>query len=264
MADELYNIVRDRYNYNSETGWLTWKNCKYQKKNGMRAGSLIKSTGYRTLNINNKTYKEHRIIWLWYNGYLPETGIEIDHWNRIKDDNKISNLREKTHSCNQKNKGIGCDNKTGIVGVPEPRNGKYEPNIRNNKGKRIYLNCFDTLIEAVKARYKAEVKYNYENCNSTSTTYQYIKDNDPEWLKGEMEVNKSNSNKSSGIKGICFHKQSNKWEVYIYIDKKRINFGLFDKSELDDAVTARYEAEVKYNRTKNSQAYDYLIERDLI
>ena len=256
--DITYSIVRDKFNYNDEIGWLIWKNCKQKKLNGMRAGSLNKSSGYRTIRINNKNYGEHRIIWLWCKGYLSEN--QIDHINRIKDDNRICNLREATPSCNNKNKGLQCNNKTGIIGI-RFRNGKYETYIQNNKGKTIDSGTFNTLLDGAKARYLGEVKYNYENCNSTSTAYQYIKDNDTEWLNGDMQVekNKSKPNKSSGIEGVWFNKLRNKWMVGITINKKRKHLGYF--IELDDAVMTRYEAEVKYNQTKNSQAYDYLIKK---
>ena len=257
---ELYNIVRDRYDYDEKTGWLTWKNHPQHKfYNEKRVGGLYKSSNYRRIGINGKLYLEHRIIWLWKYGYLPEN--EIDHRNRIKDDNKISNLREITPSCNMKNIGLKSNNKTGIVGVSITKDGKFLAYI-TNKMKKIHLGTFNILLEAVKARYLGEIKYKYENCNSTSTAYQYIKDNDPEWFNYEMKVEKSNCNESSGIKGVYFHKQSNKWVSEIRVNKKRIRLGSFEN--LTDAVMARYKVEVKYNRTKNSQVYDYLIERGII
>ena len=257
--NELYNIVKNRFNYDEKTGWLIWKNCHYKNKNGTRAGGLIKSTGYRTITIDKNNYYEHRIIWLWCNEY--DTENQIDHINRIKDDNRICNLREATPSCNMKNIGLKCNNTTGIIGVYQLKNGNFSIEINNNN-KKINLGTYNTLLEAAKARYKAEVEYNYENCNSTSTALKYIKDNDPEWLNGDMQVNKSNSNKTSGIKGVSFNIRENKWKVYIFINKKRINLGRFIK--LDDAVMARYEAEILYNQTENSQAFNYLKERNLI
>ena len=255
----LYNIIRDRYDYDEKTGWLIWKNCHYKNRNGMRAGSFQKSSGYRDITIDKKNYYEHRIIWLWFYGYLPEN--DIDHINRIRNCNWISNLREVSRSCNIKNIGLSYLNKTGIVGVPG-RNNKYEPNIRDNKGKKIYLGTFDTLLEATKARYIGEIKYNYKNCNSTSTALKFIKDNDPEWLNGEMQVERKEKNKQSGVKWVSFNKLSNKWQSRIKINIKIIHLGYF--IDLDDAVIARYEAEVKYNKTKNSQSYGYLVERSLI
>lgn len=43
----------------------------------------------------------HRIIWLYVNGSSPDV---LDHINRDKSDNRISNLRECTASENEKNK----------------------------------------------------------------------------------------------------------------------------------------------------------------
>ena len=255
-----YEIVRDRFNYNEETGWLTWKNNYFKSKNGTRAGSLSKSTGYRVIKINNKLYQEHRIIWLWCKGF--DTENQIDHINRIRNDNRISNIREATPSCNMKNIGLKSNNKTGITGVFETKDGKFLTRIQDSEENRIYLGIFDTLLEAVKARYLSEVEYNYENCNLTSTALKFIKDNDPEWLNSEMKVERIKSNKTSNIKGISFNKRDNIWMPYININKKRKYLGSF--IELDEAVIVKYKAEVKYKQTKNSKTYDYLIERNLI
>ena len=257
--NELYNIVKDRFDYDEKTGWLTWKNCK----NGKRAGGLDKTYGYRHIKINKKVYKEHRIIWLWKYGYLPEN--QIDHINRIKDCNEISNLREVSRSCNNKNIGLRCNNKTRITGVFELKDGKYKVYIKDKNYKSIDLGYFNILLDAAKARYLGEVKYSYENCNSTSTALKYIKDNDPGWLNGEMKIERNKqlkAKKQSNVKGISFNKLNNKWRTYIFINKKEIHLGYF--IDLIDAVKIRYKAEILYNKTKNSQAYSYLTERNLI
>lgn len=44
----------------------------------------------------------HRLVWKAFNGEIPE-GLEIDHINRVKDDNRLSNLRAVTRSDNQRN-----------------------------------------------------------------------------------------------------------------------------------------------------------------
>lgn len=54
----------------------------------------------------------------------------------------------------------------------------------------------------------------------------------------------TNVNNTSGVTGICWHKQTNKWIVRIQVNKKRVNLGLFDN--FNDAVKARKEAEEKY------------------
>jgi hypothetical protein len=50
---------------------------------------------------------------------------------------------------------------------------------------------------------------------------------------------------TSGVSGVAWHKQRNKWRAFIMIDYKQIALGLF--TEFEDAVKARKEAEQKYN-----------------
>ncbi len=52
------------------------------------------------------------------------------------------------------------------------------------------------------------------------------------------------SNNTSGVSGVTWHKQKNKWQAYITVNKRQIHLGYFDKFE--DAVKARKEAEEKY------------------
>jgi hypothetical protein len=47
-------------------------------------------------------YYAHRLAWLWWFGEWPEGGL--DHINRIRNDNRIDNLREATRSENQRNR----------------------------------------------------------------------------------------------------------------------------------------------------------------
>jgi len=47
--------------------------------------------------------RAHRLVWIAYNGQIPK-GLEIDHKNRDKHDNRLSNLRVVTHSDNCKNR----------------------------------------------------------------------------------------------------------------------------------------------------------------
>ena len=60
---------------------------------GKKAGSFA-TKGYRVVVINKKTYKEHRLVWLYHYGHMPKD--QIDHINRIRDDNRIENLEYYT------------------------------------------------------------------------------------------------------------------------------------------------------------------------
>lgn len=71
-------------------------------------------------------------------------------------------------------------------------------------------------------------KFNLRPCNSTQNSQ-----------------NKSlQSNNSSGVSGVSWHKNSQKWHSYITVNKRRINLGFFINK--DDAIKARLNAEVKY------------------
>lgn len=52
-----------------------------------------------------------------------------------------------------------------------------------------------------------------------------------------------NTNKS-GRTGVCWDKRLGKWEAYISVEKKKISLGFYE--DLDNAIEARKEAELKY------------------
>lgn len=51
-------------------------------------------------------------------------------------------------------------------------------------------------------------------------------------------------NNTSGYKGVYWHEPAQKWEVLIQYNNKLINLGLY--SDMNDAIKARQEAEIKY------------------
>jgi hypothetical protein len=77
------------------------------------------------------------------------------------------------------------------------------------------------------------------------------------WIENLREAsNKSNhkniplqKNNKSGVHGVGYHKATNKWGACIKVDGKLIHLGLYP--EIDLAIKARKEAEVKYQFHKN-------------
>jgi hypothetical protein len=123
-----------------------------------RAGT-VSAQGYRVIRLHNKTYREHRLIWLWMTGEIPKH--QIDHINRNKADNRWSNLRECNNTENQQNRTVASKNKTGHIGVFWYKNG-YMAQIRVNK-KSIYLGRYKTVEEAAEAYKQAKAKYHTFN-----------------------------------------------------------------------------------------------------
>ncbi len=176
MKDNLtQDQLKKLLHYDKETGIFTWKVHRLNQINAKtQAGSKAKS-GYRSIKINRSSYREHRLAWLYVYGYFPENFL--DHINRIRDDNRIVNLREASFQCNARNANVSKRNKTGVTGVHVcGLTGEFVASIsvdRRNYGR----GSFKTLKEAAKARWDAEVEFNFPNCNTTSSAYLYLKDN---------------------------------------------------------------------------------------
>ena len=92
--------------------------------------------GYRniTLCVNNeaKTFSAHRVVWEAFNGKIPE-GMQINHKNGKKDDNRLSNLEVVTPSQNSRHayeKKLRTVNKNPNPGARNGRAKLTEDDIR--------------------------------------------------------------------------------------------------------------------------------------
>lgn len=111
-------------------------------------------TSYRE-NKKQTTIYMHRII-------FPDVDFKEnvpDHINRIRCDNRKSNIRIVSESENLKNKSLYSNNKTGLTGVEKTNNGKWKASIRVN-GKRI-SKTFSNFQDAVNQRILWEEKYGF-------------------------------------------------------------------------------------------------------
>lgn len=116
---------------------------------GSKAG-YVESDGYVRVRVLGKPYQAHRVIWEMIKGKIPD-GMQIDHLNHIRDDNRIENLRLVTHKENHKNKKIYSTNTSGACGVSWCKsNLKWHAQIKSdNKTINIgYFNCIELAIEA--------------------------------------------------------------------------------------------------------------------
>ncbi len=134
--DELNEII----NYNPDTGIFTWAKTRNSMcKEGEIAGGST-SNGYTTITINKQAYLAHRLAWFYCFKEWPEKGI--DHINRIRNDNRIDNLREADQTLNNLNASIRKDNTTGYKGVYN-HGAHYRARVHFNK-KVVNLGTFKT------------------------------------------------------------------------------------------------------------------------
>ena len=140
--------------YDAETGVFTWRITRRNCKTGAVAGSLLK--GYVRISIDSKIYAAHRLAWLYTYGCWPSG--EIDHINRVRNDNRLCNLREATRELNTQNANVRVDSPYGIRGVTKHKySNKYRARIQANK-KAMLLGLFDTPEEAAAAYAAAAAK----------------------------------------------------------------------------------------------------------
>lgn len=136
--------IKELFDYRNDGTLLYRQGHPSRKcKAGEIAGCLSKQ-GYIDIGVDGKNYRAHRLIYLWHYGYTPEV---TDHINRIKNDNRIENLRESNFSEN----GHNCSkvsNKTGYRGVVLDARRKFYQAVISIKKKRYYLGSYKTAEEA--------------------------------------------------------------------------------------------------------------------
>ena len=128
--------IKDILSYNRETGIFTWIQPTYRRGKPGDIAGCINSSGYWRIPYMGRYYMAHRLAWFFEYGEWPEG--PLDHINRDRLDNRISNLRKATTADNvrnAKNKGA----RTGVKGV-----------VKN--GNRFY----------------GRVHFNYKSCNAGS------------------------------------------------------------------------------------------------
>ncbi|MCK5612401.1 HNH endonuclease [Candidatus Pacearchaeota archaeon] len=142
---------------------------------GRRAGFFNKGNGYMMVSVNGVQYRAHRIARLLFHGHLPES--ELDHRDRVRHHNWILNLREVSHQENMKNANKRSDNTSGVPGVTWDKvTGKWRASITLS-GKHKTFGRYKDKALAVKARWNAEVKYGFPDCNTTSAAYLWLHGN---------------------------------------------------------------------------------------
>lgn len=134
--------------YYPETGNLYHKVTRRGVQVGQKAGSL-KKDGYIHVKFRGVEYYAHRLAWLITYGEFPEL---LDHIDRDRSNNRLSNLRSATHAQNAANSAARRDSRSGVKGVRANRN-RWIASISIG-GQYKHLGSFATIEEA-SAAYKA-------------------------------------------------------------------------------------------------------------
>ncbi|QIO00287.1 homing endonuclease [Salmonella phage polluks] len=140
--ERLKEVLR----YDPETGHFINLQSRGNKKAGSIAGTKDKD-GYIVIRIDRMPHRAHRLAFLYMEGYMP---IEVDHDNRIRDDNKWTNLIDASRKENMRNRPSWST--SGYLGISwnKPKQ-QWQVRVQDSRGNQIsggYFN-YNKLEDAV-------------------------------------------------------------------------------------------------------------------
>jgi hypothetical protein len=243
------DYVRKRLDYNQDTGIFIWRprairstaDKTWNTRFADEVAGSIKNNGYRQIWIDGKRYGAARLAWLYVHGEWPKN--EIDHINRLRDDNRLVNLRDVTSSENQ-------NNKSNNNGLPEgvqwnTRNAKYQAWIPRGVSVfgRTYLGQYGDPITAGEVVQEGiGIILDNEDEETIRRLLKELKDSRTEILSEEQIDALRASKKGSGLpKGV--RKSGSRFIAQIWRNGKMVHLGTFDTP--DEASEVYRQAEVE-------------------
>lgn len=173
-----YKALAALVTYDPETGVFTWKRREeltrfdrmFNKQFAGRECGRIGKIGYRLIGFRHEgkhhTLLAHRLTWLIVYGKIPNG--EIDHINRNRADNRISNLRDVHRPINQRNASRRVDNTSGVTGVAWDKNsGKWLAQASID-GRPRYIGRFTCIREAESAVKAFRAKHGFTESHGES------------------------------------------------------------------------------------------------
>lgn len=157
VTPDLIKEIRNRFGYLDGRLFIKYSG-QWKGTVGADPGTERKD-GRKIIQIKNKRFFYHQIVWLLHNEALPES---IDHIDRNPKNNRIENLRPATQSQQNVNRDCISTNTSGFRGVSF-RKGIKDKKWRascNINGKVVHIGYFRTSEEAAIA-YDAKVKEHY-------------------------------------------------------------------------------------------------------
>lgn len=162
------SFLNQIFSYDPKSGVLTWNVRTDVRKEwntrfaGKQAGTMD-ANGYLVVRINRKAEYVHRVIAMMHDWNID--GMQIDHIDGCRSNNRICNLRVVSNKTNGRNQKIRSTNTSGFNGV-------YYDKSRGNWyvrfGDNGYGGRFKTKEEAIKRRMEIDKEHNYHRLHGTN------------------------------------------------------------------------------------------------
>ena len=131
-------LARIAYDSSSESH-LRWVTSTRAGWSGRSIALRSNSDGYALVHSERMSFSAHRLIWQLCCGPIP-SGMEIDHINGIRTDNRIENMRLLSTADNQQNRSAQKNSKSGIKGLfRRPNSDFWDAQFTRNK--RVFKKC---------------------------------------------------------------------------------------------------------------------------
>lgn len=153
--------LHELFDYNGDSSFTRIVSTAGRARVGQTVKGALDNKGYRRTRVDGKQYKHHRLVWIYHNGKIPE-GMQVDHINRIRDDNRIENLQLLNHKYHIRKDRAGrakSRNKSGIANVFWNKQNQAWSVHFSIDGKLKYFGSFKSKRLAWKRRNQIAARY---------------------------------------------------------------------------------------------------------
>ncbi len=148
--------LREVLNYDPETGVFTRKARTSSCVQVGRETGCLDEHGYLRVSVDDRRYWAHRLAWLYVHGVWPDG--QVDHRNRVRNDNRFVNLRLASKAENAQNAKVRENNTSGHKGVSwSNRQQRWYAYITHQQ-RMQNLGLYTDINDAVAARKAAEAR----------------------------------------------------------------------------------------------------------
>ena len=169
-----FEEAKELFIYDRDAGIIKWRRRTSHRQRSDLVTGYTGRDGYMRICFKGRTYRAHRIAMLLAYGFYGD-GLEVDHINHVRNDNRLVNLRFVTGSDNHRNQSRHSNNTTGVTGVTyDKAKRKYMAQISVD-GVYINLGRFVSLEEAAKARKDADIKYKFNSNHGNNKIKEYVR-----------------------------------------------------------------------------------------